>query len=825
MRWRCLFLLFSLLGAVTTAEAATTRTFDQEFAIPNLPLVKALQRFAVQTRRSLYIPPDLAKSNVTVSLQGRHTLRSGLMALLSGTGFSYEIVSGKAVRIFRIVDQAKPSSTVQERDAFVPLVEDIVITATGHEKWARELPLAASAVSFDEISTPHRLGSRDMAALTPSFQYSRRSPLANKITFRGLSDGPFNGRAQALVSTYLDYDRVTYNAPDPGFYFLDTHRVEILRGPQGSLYGAGALTGLFRIVPHEPDLRETSLELNTSVSATRHGGANHTQAAVTNVPISPGRLALRLSGLYAKVGGFIDNERLDLKNTNKRDTLQARAAVGLKLFEDWRLTLSTDYLRKHADDRDYYLEALGRFQQDKYILEPARDRLFKPTLKINADFGWASIVSTTYYLNRHLSETLDATQLSDDLIDQLVPESRFTTSSRVESISNETHLSSRPGQPVEWVLGTFYAWRESDLTSIITIPGLGSTSQLSPIDTAYLEELNSPSEQVAVFGEIKAPLAGRTELTVGGRYYRTESRANSSLSPPQTNGRVFREAQQDNSGFVPKIALSHWVSDTVMIYAQYAEGFRLGGFKLLALEDITFRDRRGDPSSDLIFPGNEIGTFNDDKLTNYELGAKFATNDGRLVVNLAGYHAKWSDIQSFLFDNLGSPFITNVGDAKIYGLEIDAKGTFGDKTVVKAFLSLNHSSLTNVEEGVDASVGARLPAAPAASGGLSLRHQFAIAGRTAHFGATYNFHSTSNSFFGTTFDAKTDAFHGLEASFDIAFGKLQLSFFARNILASKANLFPANNQFNSAATNGAASSRQVTPPYPREVGFSAGWKF
>jgi len=819
-------------------------SFDQRsFEIPRKPLGHALYNFARQAGISIARPPLTYRDGKSRRLKGSFTIEEGLRHLLKDTEFGFQIISPKSVRIFKLAPQTNnPTPTEKAIPVAALYMPEIMVSATRRAGLIQKLPYAISSFSGERQVELGSITTNDVTYRVAGIYATNEGVGRNKVIIRGLSDGPFSGRVQSLVSTYLDNTRLTYNAPDPGLMLQDIDRIEVLRGPQGTLYGSGSLGGLYRIVSREPSLLASEFQLSSSVAFTRSGDPSAELSGVMNLPLMNETMAVRMLGYYRRDGGFINDTRLGIDNVNRTGTTGARMSMKIKPDDAWHVILSSSYQLVASDDSNYFNGSLSHLERDNYLREPRHDEFFRLGATIRAEFGWGELVSTSSWLNRKIDRTIDASLAVPFLTGLDKTPSPFTIDRDIETFTNETHLTSAPGDRLEWLLGVFGSHRTETVISRLDIPGASELDFFGTDNTVYLEQLEDRLDEIAVFGELTYYLSQNLLVTGGVRWFHYDDRAHSDLDDIGSIMRLRATGEQKKSGFTPKLLLAYHINSKSMVYAQVAQGYRVGGINLAGLTPVEIQPVDGSPMTPNL-PGQStlLENFDSDELTNFEIGLKNSFLDGRLTVNATGFYAKWDKIQSYQYGFNGLPEVANIGDARILGFEVEGLYRPNHRWEIQANISVSDSKITATTSSFGAEVGSPLPGAPGFSFGLSARRDFSLFALPASLSADYAYVGGADLLFDRRNSPRMDAYHLANMRLSISMDRWQISLYVNNILNTKANIFAFGNPFSlgyvGANIGGVTGediifpgdqpqiTNQHTPPRPRVVGLRAIWHF
>ncbi|MCK0070737.1 TonB-dependent receptor [Kordiimonas laminariae] len=826
------FFLYVVCCLVFVSEAiAETKDKKHYFDIEQTTLTKALRKFAAQARISLSLPHLSYRDGKSVAVKGYYTVPEGLELLLHRSGLTFEPLKGRAVKIYKEVKQpsivSEPQSTENLSDGSnEKYITEILVSARRKTETLFQLPVSASVYTFENQTQLGRLTNSDIVTKTAGLHAVPRRGTQNKIVIRGISDGAFNGRVQSLVSTYIDFSRANYNTPYSGLNIVDIEQIEILRGPQGTLYGSGAISGIYKLVPNKPKLDDVELKFSIGAEHTKGGAPSYDVASIVNLPIVSDKIGFRTSVFFRREGGYIDDLRLGITDTNSNRYLTSRSAFLLQPTSTLNLILKSDLQYFQSNDSNYYDAELGDLNRANFIREPLENKSKRFGVLLDFALKDLTFVSETTWHNRKIDQTLDASVAASRLIMRPDVPSSFFQARRINTFLNETHVASKTGYRLEFVAGTFFSKRTEETVSNLTIPGNGLNGVFGPVDAAFFEDTEESLQEVAVFGEATYYFTDKLSSTLGLRWFNYKANASTDISDIESRDLItFRDGIKDN-GFIPKVSLSYQIHDNAIVYGQVSKGYRLGGFNL---RGPTFRGTvfLDSTSEDRIFLGPQDGLrfFEPDFLTSYEIGFKYRAENIGLNINTSGYYSTWNNIQSLEFDTNGLPISSNVGDANVYGIEVEVKYTPMESREIIANFSWNQSSITQTNTQTNTGLGNRLPGVPALAVNVSGRQDFILFGLNASLAASYNFVGSTRLVFNQESEPKASGFHQADASIAFNLNTLRFSIYVENIFDSRANIFPFNNPFNLSVSETAVNSTQVTPPRPRTIGFSSQWQF
>ena len=660
-------------------------------------------------------------------------------------------------------------------------VEEIVVTAQKRTENLKDVPISISAVSGNDLQERRIEDVEDIARSTPgvSFNNQAGSEGTDNIIMRGVS----STSGSATVGIYIDDVSITTKnfydgSAEPQLF--DLERIEVLRGPQGTLYGASSEGGSIRFVTKPPDLDEFSAELGTELSGTEHGGLNYKESGFINEPIVQGESAIRASVSYTDDSGYIDHFSqttglLDDSGTNQERDFSFRMTGKFLIGANTTITPGIFFQRDHSDDNSSFFpvgslsnepagfvpqQDNGLYNTDKQVDEFSRDTLFLPSLTINHDFGFANLTSVTGYYYRQFARQEDGTFYNStlfaeaflDVIPQLAPFSAETNAdignlrSPVQSIthygqfSQELRLASDPPQegdlPLKWVAGLYYSDQQMHNTNFQQIPGLNAAflkefgipiddsvvastyatlgTVLFPDDIDEYDQKKYDERQEAVFGQLDYDILPTLHAAVGARFIAARDVLNFSTLGFYQLDNISPDNELTHSyAFTPKFTVSYDIDPESNVYTSASKGVRLGGPEASPVPFGPTSVCAGDEANFGITT-NPL-KFASDKLWTYEVGSKNRIDDNQISLDGSAYYTQWDDVQQQIYlPTCGYYFTDNVGDAEIYGGELEA--SYRPRWVPGLTLGLSgsytHADITRTNNPLTVQVGQRLTDVP-----------------------------------------------------------------------------------------------------------------
>lgn len=705
----CAGLIWSLCGPAAADPTA--------FSIPSQPLPDAVVAFGLQSGVSIG-SGAAASCSRSRTLRGRFETEAALTRLLAGTGCTWRRIDGRAYVIERAVRPARPAVTrtlpssapVATGDQGPAVLDEVIVTATRRDITLADAPYALTAIDGAVFDQATRRDTADLASRVAGLTVTNLGPGRNKLFVRGLADSPLTGQTQASVGQYLDETRLTYDAPDPDLRLLDIARAELLRGPQGTLYGAGSIGGILKLVTTPPDLTTWGAEIFATVNATEGAGTGRAVDMVLNAPILRDRLGLRLVAYSEVVAGSIDDPALGVVNTG--DTVREGARLGLSwnIRPGWNLRLGYVAQTLESDDSQYGFSRFGDGQRALSLREPSRNDFDGLSATLSGDLGWGRLKLTTAMQSHGLDRRYDATVAAGRFGG--VGPTAYDERDSIDGLVTEATLTSPAGGRLNWLIGAFATEYSHDRTGVIT--------QLGPQETLYAADRRDHTDETALYGEAAWAFTDRFRMTAGARLFRLGVETESITRSQGAISDAF-EGDRSDSGFAPKLVVEYDLTDTVLIYAQGSEGYRAGGFNTGARPGQTYGAGPGD--------AQPRRAFRADELLSYEAGARIRDWGGRLSLRLAAFAIDWRNIQSDRVSEDGLPFTANIGDGTNVGLEAEALWSDGPWRV-DANLLLNDPEISEPDPGFLLPDDRHLPGVPDAIANLSI-HRDLVIGREA----------------------------------------------------------------------------------------------
>ena len=587
-----------------------------------------------------------------------------------------------------------------------PLLSELVIVATRRPALADRLAYSVSALDERAAEARGVHDAADLALAVPSMTVTNLGPGRDKVILRGLSDGPLTGQTQSMVGIYLDDVRLTYNAPDPDLLMIDVDQVEVLRGPQGALYGAGSLGGVLQLRTRRPDPDVFDAWASLSVSTTHGGHAGSLASAMVNAPLLEGRAGVRLVGYAERQGGYIDDlgqGRSDVNDT-RRSGVRISARIGLGA--DWTAEAGAASQWINSRDTQYAERDVGDYARRNRIAEPHDNDFLEVHVGARGSLLGQDAKLTLAAVRHDLSSRYDASA-APPISAPPGAAVAFDDDNHVGAVVAEASLASRSASRVQWQIGAFLARTRQGRDGLIAL----ADQETRPLARETRRDVLG---EAALFGEAVGDLGRGWSVTLGGRLFATRSEASSRAMADGASAQ-FRDAQS-YTGFAPKIVVSFAPDASTLIYIQAAEGYRSGGFNTAVIPTQTFDVSGGEPQR----------RYNGDELWSYEAGTKRSWLDGRLRLRAAAFLAAWHDIQSDQLLPSGLPYTANLGDGRNVGVEFEGSYVRGGLRLDASFL-LNHPELESVNPAFPGRKDLGLAGVPQGSASLAASYERPLA--------------------------------------------------------------------------------------------------
>jgi iron complex outermembrane recepter protein len=716
---------------------------------------------------------DAALSGVPVrGIRGRVPVAAALRRLLAGTPADFVEADPQTFRIVRRAPGRRPHPPAPAAPR-PPAHADIVVTGSKRASLLTDY-IGSVALVDPAMLRPGRLihGSDALVEQVPVLSSTHLGPGRNKLFVRGIADSSFNGPTQATVGQYLGEVRLNYSAPDPDLALIDVASVEVLEGPQGTLYGAGSLGGIVRLVPTPPDLSRASAQIAGGGALTAHGAPSGDGSAIVNLPLDRDRLALRVVAYGGIDGGYIDDPARGLKDINRTSTEGLRATLRYRPAPDWTIDLAGIVQGINSRDGQYDERGLPPLQRDSVIAQPFDNDYALGSLTVRHQIGAAELVSATSVVRHDVNSVYDASTSPETPL-------RYQEKEHITLLTNETRLSRGYADGSAWVVGAELLRSADALTRTLGPPGTADR----------IAGTRNVAEEASLFGEGTLRLAPRWFVTAGGRVDYTRL-VDTTLDHPKGDDGPHRHAVS----FLPSIGLLWKASSQLSFYGRYEEADRPGGLSV---------------------QGTVTQRFEGDSVSSWEAGVRWHTPRDRLRFSVAFSYTHWDDIQADLVDASGLPYTTNIGSGRILGAEVQAEWRPLAGLAIQASAFIDDSDLSRPAAGFAGESDPSLPNIADSLGRIGISYDFDVAGRRLSLSGSAHYVGRSRLGVGPILDLHQGRYVETALGASVPVGRFTLSLDATNLFGARDNIFAFGNPF------GVLAGRQMTPQRPRTVRIGA----
>ena len=642
--------------------------------------------------------------------------------------------------------EAGATLTVDVILAVAPFAEQVTVTSLKREELVHDVPFSVAAPTEDVLRERGAQTIEDVAANVAGFTVQSLGPGQSQVAMRGVSAGQIvrdQPGVKEQVGVYLDESVISLSLFTPDIDLFDVNRIEVLRGPQGTLFGSGSLSGTVRYITNYPELGLTEGFAEVGGSLIDGGGPGGNVKLGFNAPISD-TAAIRLVGYYTRIPGFIGEVRPDLSiddNVNTGNRYGGRVAVTIAPNARFAITPRIIYQRMETDGWNRIDEfnilanpftttrpavTFGEREQFVQLQEDFTDNFVLADVNFHYDFGNVVLTSITSYIYRDVLVVRDTTALgasvtggSIGLREEVYTLDAPLFDATIANVFTQEVRLSNVTQSVQWVGGFFFSRTDRDygqdlpVTGFEDLTGIPTEGLRAPRDSLFFSDLGYKLGQFALFGEATVPITDRFRLTGGLRFYRfSEDKQQSfdGIFGNDNNGvsLVSQPGDTRANGIAPRVILSYDLSDQTILNGQFSKGFRLGGINdPLNVPVCTPEDLK-------TFGGLE--TWEDETTWNYEIGIKSRILNNRGSVNVAGYYMDINDLQATVTaGSCSSRLIFNVPDSRSTGVEFDFELELSSNFDFAISTSINDSKLESTVEPTLATgivEGRRLPTVP-----------------------------------------------------------------------------------------------------------------
>jgi len=682
-------LICCAIGACSASATCWAQSPDSlSIDIGAQPLSQALTEFAERTGLQLIYVSELAKGRASKGAHAGAPPFEALEQLLDGTGLSFEFLNARTVRIFVAAGESPPAhpavpagmvARAERRvDPVATALGEITVTASKRDEALSKVPISISVWTSAAMDVSGARNMSKVAALTPGIEfdsYPDQGPgIQTNIAIRGV-----NSRDGSTTSIYLDdtpipMDRAsTFGRAFPLTFDLD--RIEILRGPQGTLAGEGAEGGVVRFITKQPGMSGFTGFALVEMATTENGDQSFAAEVAGDGSLVADRVGFRLAASTARMGGYVDRVNPftgatvdDDSNRERRDGVHA--AIAIAPTDSTRITPAIYYQSVDVDDTSSFYTYLsspddGVFRSGKLLQQWATDRFYVPSLTIAVTFGLVEVVSATAYIDRSAEAIVDGTNnrffFWPNPLGPEYPVSYTNARGGLASlsqrvISEELRVVSRePGARLAWIAGASFLEADYVENQGIVTAALADGGFVN--GAAFVSR---STRQIGGFGQLSIQMTDRITATAGLRIERAQfhSRQGVGAIGGDPTQQLFDVADAATLT-APRFSLSIQADPHNLYYATIAKGYRMGGPNALV---------------GFACPADTPPSYDPDSLWSVELGAKNNLLSGRLRLDSAVFYARWRRLQTQIpFPECGFGFTTNAGEAVSRGVDFGAE--------------------------------------------------------------------------------------------------------------------------------------------------------
>ncbi len=668
-----------------------------------------------------------------------------VVAMLNAAGSGVAAADGPASDQ---IAQAKPGDTTTTKTTGI---QEVIVTAQKRSENLSTVPMTITALDPDAMAKMGIKGIEDISRVVPGLTLRATDYLGDpQISIRGIHSQTGAATTGIYIDeTPLQVRQTDQTATDPFPRVFDLERVEVLKGPQGTLFGAGSEGGTVRFITTEPSLTDYTGRVHTEVAATAGGAPTYEIGGALGGPIVDNMLGFRASLWRREEGGYIDRLSPETglvadKNSNSNATTEGQIAIKMAPTDQLSLTPSFFYQDEFRRDSNLYWEATGGLESLSRIQQPHDDRFFIPSITAEYDFEDFSLKSITSYLRRTSDNTADDTTYDLSPYVPVTPGGPNNgislptdpnylaigyTRDTQKNLTEEFRITSNdaPDSPWSWVGGIYYQRDHQGLQYRIAEPINELACYLLPqcpnggipLDQAALnyfgegpigpngawsetQFLLSTETDIAAFGNASYKIGDKWKVQVGLRVARNSFSFTDAQDGSYNGGPSFDSGIKKETPVTPKFNVSYQVQQDQMVYVTVAKGYRIGG----ANESLAgVASCQGDLAN--LGITNAPQTYNSDSLWSGEIGTKSRFFDGSVMIDASLFWVHWSNIQSLVYlPTCGYFFTANLGDAHSRGVDLEGEWQVTEHLLLSGNLGLTDARYTkNIISGIDPNTG------------------------------------------------------------------------------------------------------------------------
>ncbi|MDB5723220.1 MAG: TonB-dependent receptor [Alphaproteobacteria bacterium] len=766
-----------------------------QISIPATTLDAALIILARETQIDVGSTEPGLRTVRTPAVKGRMSAGEALKRLLRATSYRAIEVDPRSFRIVRSLRRPQPPAQARAPRPSPPATlparpasEDIVVT--GSKQRVKLLRYPGSVTITRASPPPVADKASDMSEIArtmPVLQHTALGAGRNKVFIRGIADSSFNGAAQSTASTYFDDIQLAYSGAEPGLKLYDIAEIDVMEGPQGTLYGSGSIGGIIRLTSNPVDLNSLGGSLAGGATLTAAGNPGADLAGVVNMPIVAGSLGARLVAYRIVDGGYIDDPERGARHVNRTSTSGGRIRLRASPGDGWDIDLGGVGQTIDARDSQYAMRSVGPLSRRSALAQPFHNSVALGRLQVTKDWGdGLRLISASSIVGYRTDDVFDASPPGPNGIPLYRVAYHVRGAKRL--LTHETRLSRSLPDGGSWVAG-FTLLEDRDRLS----RELGS-----PDNETSIIGVTNLTRSASLFGEWTAALSPKFAATLGARV--TSARTDGEPSTQPRDDRFVRG--RSTRRVDPTIAFSWLLQPRLALFGRYQSGFRTGG---LAVAKGVGR----------------VADFHSDAISVEELGLRrLRGGPTGLAFSTSVSLARWTGIQADLVNSRGLPYTANIGDAHIEAIEATGDWIPVEGLRLVGSLLYTHNKVSGPLALLSQPSRRHLPDTPEFAGRMTAAYGWTGPGEMS-FQAELSANYVGSSVLGTSnlLDMRQGGYGLLGVTGRVKRRNIELSLTFDNITNSRGNVFAFGNPF-------ALGSRdQVTPlrPANARLGVGVAW--
>ncbi len=783
--------VIALVLALSVSGPLSAQARERHVAIPATSLDDALVLLGRQTGADIIsTEPGLSRIRVR-RIEGDLAPRTALDRILQGSGYHALAVDGRSFRVVRDAPVVPLRPAVHSVAASVVSgpAPEIIVTASKQRVALLRYPGSLTKIDDTVLQISGRpQDMSDIARTAPVLQTTEFGPGRNKIFIRGIADSSFAGAAQSTASIYFGDVQLSYSGADPSIRLYDMQSVEVLEGPQGTLYGTGSIGGVIRLTPNPADLTRIGGSIEGGTTLTAGGAPGFDIGGTINLPLKSDVIGLRGTAYRTRDGGYIDDPGRGVKNINQSDTVGGRLALRVDPGGGWQVDLSGLGQQIEVDDAQYADRKTGPLARRSYIAQPFHNDIVLGRLVVTKDWeNGLQLVSATGAANAHSNDLFDSTLRPPSGSGKPPPISVYQTEGSKLLLTHEMRLSRSSANGTSWVAG-FNVLSNRDSQN------RAAGALKNPTDIIGVTNV---TRSASVFAEGTVALLPNFAATLGLRGTLARTDGEPSFRPRAQDflrGRSTRRLD-------PTAAFSWKIGPGLALFGRVQTGYRTGGIAVA----------RG---------VGRVADFRLDKILVGELGLR-RLRQGATGLSLQATlsYARWENIQADLVNRRGLPYTDNIGNARIQAFE----GTADWVPILGLRAKLAFLYTQNRVTGplADSSVSAnrRLPETPALAATSSLGYEWRIGESKLNVGGSATYVGRSVLGTGDVLDISQGRYVTLGLSGGWTRRRVTISLLADNLTNGRGNRFASGNPLTFATRD------QTTPLRPLNARLGAAFAF